>query len=77
MPSATCAAYGSYSGGRRAERSSRARHLVATQLQPILVPNGYTPPWLNMVEIEIGVLRSQCLDRRIEDRHTLKTESAA
>jgi hypothetical protein len=22
--------------------------------------------WLNMVEIEIGVLRSQCLDRRIE-----------
>ena len=33
----------------------------------------YTPKhasWLNMVEIEIGVLRSQCLDRRIdEQRH--------
>ena len=24
--------------------------------------------WLNMVEIEIGVLRSQCLDRRIDDK---------
>ena len=37
----------------------------------------YTPKhasWLNMVEIEIGVLRSQCLDRRIEDRNTLKAE---
>ena len=33
----------------------------------------YTPKhasWLNMVEIEIGVLRSQCLDRRIDDRKT-------
>src|SRR5438874_4984004 len=31
----------------------------------------YTPKhasWLNMVEIEIGVLRGQCLDRRIDDR---------
>ena len=37
----------------------------------------YTPKhasWLNMVEIEIGVLRSQCLDRRIADRKTLETE---
>jgi len=34
----------------------------------------YTPKhasWLNMVEIEIGVLRGQCLDRRIGDRETL------
>lgn len=30
--------------------------------------------WLNMVEIEIGVLRSQCLDRRIGDRQTLVAE---
>ena len=30
--------------------------------------------WLNMVEIEIGVLRSQCLDRRIEDKHGLARE---
>ena len=31
----------------------------------------YTPKhasWLNMVEIEIGVLRGQCLDRRIGER---------
>ena len=33
--------------------------------------------WLNMVEIEIGVLRCQCLDRRIEDRYTLEAEIAA
>ncbi|TXL73387.1 IS630 family transposase, partial [Vineibacter terrae] len=32
---------------------------------------------LNMVEIEIGVLRGQCLDRRIADRHTLNAEIAA
>jgi hypothetical protein len=30
-----------------------------------------------MVEIEIGVLRSQCLDRRIADRKTLEDEIAA
>jgi len=33
--------------------------------------------WLNMVEIEIGVLRSQCLDRRIDDKHKLIAEVAA
>ena len=33
--------------------------------------------WLNMVEIEIGVLRSQCLDRRIESRQSLVAEVAA
>jgi transposase len=40
----------------------------------------YTPKhasWLNMVEIEIGVLRSQCLDRRIESRGRLESEIAA
>jgi len=40
----------------------------------------YTPKhasWLNMVEIEIGVLRGQCLDRRIGDRAVLNTEVAA
>ena len=30
--------------------------------------------WLNMVEIEIGVLGRQCLDRRIADRETLRRE---
>jgi hypothetical protein len=33
--------------------------------------------WLNMVEIEIGVLASQCLDRRIPDLVTLTSEVAA
>ncbi len=33
--------------------------------------------WLNMVEIEIGVLRNQCLDRRIADRTTLERQIAA
>ncbi len=40
----------------------------------------YTPKhasWLNMVEIEIGVLRAQCLDRRIEDQDLLVQEVAA
>jgi hypothetical protein len=40
----------------------------------------YTPKhasWLNMVEIEIGVLRSQCLDRRIPDSQTLESQIAA
>jgi DDE superfamily endonuclease len=33
--------------------------------------------WLNMVEIEIGVLRSQCLDRRIATPEQLVSEIAA
>jgi len=33
--------------------------------------------WLNMVEIEIGVMKKQCLDRRIGDRDTLVEELAA
>ncbi len=33
--------------------------------------------WLNMVEIEIGVLRGQCLDRRIGEREILVSEIAA
>ncbi len=40
----------------------------------------YTPKhasWLNMVEIEIGVLRSQCLDRRIANRQQLVAEVEA
>ena len=32
--------------------------------------------WLNRVEIEIGVLRSQCLDRRIDNRDLLVSEIA-
>jgi transposase len=40
----------------------------------------YTPrhaSWLNMVEIEIGVLRTQCLDRRIDSRQLLENEITA
>jgi transposase len=33
--------------------------------------------WLNMVEIEIGVLRGQCLDRRITSQKQLVSEIAA
>jgi transposase len=33
--------------------------------------------WLNMVEIEIGVLRGQCLDRRIGERDRLVSEIGA
>lgn len=37
----------------------------------------YTPKrgsWLNMAEIEIGVLARQCLNRRLPDQQTLKRE---
>ena len=40
----------------------------------------YTPKhgsWLNMAESELGVLSSQCLDRRIPDKQTLTDEIAA
>jgi transposase len=40
----------------------------------------YTPKhasWLNMVEIEIGVMVAQCLDRRIPDKATLISEVSA
>ena len=40
----------------------------------------YTPPhgsWLNMAEIEIGIMRHQCLRRRIPDEWTLGTELMA
>ena len=40
----------------------------------------YTPKhgsWLNLAESELGVLSSQCLDRRIPDKETLVEEVAA
>ena len=33
--------------------------------------------WLNMAEIELGVVQRQCLARRIPDLHTLQAEVAA
>ena len=40
----------------------------------------YTPKhasWLNMAEIEIGILTRQCLDRRIDSQKTLRREANA
>jgi hypothetical protein len=40
----------------------------------------YTPKhgsWLDMAEIELGILNRQCLNRRIPDQATLKSEVAA
>ena len=40
----------------------------------------YTPKhasWLNMAEIEIGVLNRQCLKRRIDNAQTMAEEIAA
>jgi hypothetical protein len=40
----------------------------------------YTPKhgsWLNMAEIELGILAGQCLDRRLPDKQTLAREVAA
>ncbi|MDO8811150.1 MAG: IS630 family transposase, partial [Gallionella sp.] len=40
----------------------------------------YTPKhgsWLNVAEIELNVLISQCLDRRIESMEKLRVEVAA
>ena len=40
----------------------------------------YTPKhgsWLNMAELELGVLTRQCLDRRIPDQQTLQQETPA
>jgi len=51
-----------------------ARHLLGRLLFH------YTPKhgsWLNMAEIELGVLSRQCLDRRIPDKATLINETAA
>ena len=40
----------------------------------------YTPKhgsWLDMAESELGVLSTQCLDRRFPDKQTLSTECMA
>ena len=53
--------------------------LEAAQAREVMsrLPFHYVPKhasWLNMVEIEIGVLMSQCLDRRIGDWDKLRRE---
>jgi len=49
--------------------------LVVVALELHLTPKKAS--WLNMVELEIGVLVRQCLDRRITDRGRLAHEVAA
>ena len=54
-------------------KSSTATHLERLEMH-------YTPKhgsWLNMAEIELGVLSRQCLDRRIPDQRVLRGEVAA
>ncbi len=58
----------------RAFPAGEARR-VLRQLEFHYVPKHAS--WLNMVEIEIGVLRSQCLDRRIATKEELVSEIAA
>jgi hypothetical protein len=58
------------------------RRLPAAEARRVLrrLEFHYTPKhasWLNMVEIEIGVLRGQCLDRRIDSQAKLIAEVAA
>ena len=50
-------------------------HRVLRRLEFHYVPKHAS--WLNMVEIEIGVLHSQCLDRRLGTHEQLKSEIAA
>jgi transposase len=57
-------------------------HLAPAEARRILrrLEFHYTPKhasWLNMVEIEIGVMVAQCLDRRIAEKTTLVSEVAA
>jgi hypothetical protein len=65
--------------GLRRKRNSRGSNSEARRVLKRLQFR-HTPKhasWLNMVESEIGVLRSQCLDRRIDDKETILTEVAA
>jgi len=50
-------------------------HRILQRLEIHYTPKGAS--WLNMVELDIGVLRGQCLDRHIGDRKKLISELAA
>jgi cyanophycinase-like exopeptidase len=50
-------------------------HRILRRLESHFTPKHAS--WLNMAEIEIGVLRGQCLDRRIDHRERLEREIAA
>ncbi len=55
--------------------SAAEAHRLAAKLELHYTPKHGS--WLNMAEIELGALRRQCLDRRIPDRETVATETAA
>ncbi|HSA67030.1 MAG TPA: IS630 family transposase [Methyloceanibacter sp.] len=50
-------------------------HRILSRLEFHFTPKHAS--WLNMAEIELGVLRGQCLDRRIDNRPELEREIAA
>ena len=50
-------------------------HRIASKLEIHYTPKHGS--WLNMAEIELSVLSRQCLDRRIPDQETLKSEISA
>ena len=56
-------------------------HRIAVRVRPESLSafkwNACPPSPDYAVEIEIGVLKSQCLDRRIDNRHRLASEIAA
>jgi hypothetical protein len=73
-------------------RLAGPRNIIAPWLPPQAFPAAearrlverfewhYTPKhcsWLDLAESELGVLSSQCLDRRIPDKQTLVEEIAA
>jgi DDE superfamily endonuclease len=62
-------------GARYETFPAQEAHRILQRLEFHYTPKH--PSWLNMVEIEIGVPRGQCLDRRIADRAVLNTEVAA
>ena len=64
-----------YGGARTFEPLAEELLSVPTRCGGIL--NDASQSWLNMVEIEIGVLARQCLDRRIDSFARLVTETAA
>ena len=55
--------------------SPQEAHRLASKLEIIYTPKHGS--WLNMAEIELSILSRQCLDRRIPDQETLRSETEA